>query len=64
MAIEDSGFGVSSISLRDNSIRTVTAATTLSILPSLHAVFSSDGKDNVISEETSFKQVWSAKPQC
>ena len=57
MAIEDSGFGVSSISLRDNSIRTVTAATTLSILPSLHAVFSSDGKDNVISEETSFNDV-------
>ena len=39
MAIEDSGFGVSSISLKDKSIRTVTAATTLSILPSLHAVF-------------------------
>lgn len=57
MAIEDSGFGVSSISLKDNSIRTVTAATTLSILPSLHAVFSSDGEDNVIREEQSFEDV-------
>jgi hypothetical protein len=57
MAIEDSGFGISSIVVRDNSIRTVTTATTLSILPSLHAVFSSDGKDNVISEETSFNDV-------
>lgn len=57
MAIEDSGFGVSSISLKDNSIRTVTAATTLSILPSLHAVFSSDGEDNVIREEPSFEDV-------
>lgn len=57
MAIEDSGFGISSIVVRDNSIRTVTTATTLSILPSLHAVFASDGKDNVISEETNFNDV-------
>lgn len=58
MAIEDSGFGVQSITLRDNSIRTVeNAAATLNILPSLHPVFTSDGKDNVISEENSLNTV-------
>lgn len=58
MAIEDSGFGVQSITLRDNSIRIVeNAAATLNILPSLHPVFTSDGKDNVISEENSLNTV-------
>ena len=57
MAIEDSGFGISSIVVRDNSVRTIASTTTLNILPSLHAVFSSDGKDNVISEETSYNNV-------
>ena len=58
MAIEDSGFGVQSITLRDNSVRVVeNAAATLNILPSLHPVFTSDGKDNVISEENSLNTV-------
>lgn len=57
MAIEDSGFGISSIVVRDNSVRTLTTSTSLSVLPSLHAVFSSDGKDNVISEVTNFNDV-------
>ena len=58
MAIEDSGFGVQSITLRDNSVRVVeNAAATLNILPSLHPIFSSDGKDNVISEENSLNTV-------
>lgn len=53
MAIEDSGFGIQSITLRDNSARTVPSApTSLSILPSLHPVFTSDGLDNAIVEET------------
>ena len=60
MAIEDSGFGVQSITLRDNSVRVVeNAAATLNILPSLHPVFTSDGKDNVISEENSLNTVQS-----
>ena len=57
MAIEDSGFGISSIQVIDNSIATVTATTTLNILPSLHPVFSSDGKDNKIVEMKSFNSV-------
>lgn len=53
MAIEDSGFGIQSITLRDNSARIVPSApTSLNILPSLHPVFTSDGKDNTIVEET------------
>ena len=55
--IEDSGFGVQSITLRDNSMRSIETTSTQSILPSLHPVFSSDGRDNVLSEETSFADV-------
>ena len=58
MAIEDSGFGVQSITLVDNSARIVDNATSvLNILPSLHPVFTSDGKDNKISEENSSNTV-------
>lgn len=53
MAIEDSGFGIQSITLRDNSARSVPSVqASLNILPSLHPVFASDGKDNTIVEET------------
>lgn len=57
MAIEDSGFGISGIVVKDKSVRTVTNSTSLSILPSLHAVFSSDGEDNVITEVSNFESV-------
>lgn len=57
MAIEDSGFGINSIELVDNSVATVGATTTLNILPSLHPVFSSDGPDNVITQPSSFNDV-------
>lgn len=59
MAIEDSGFGISSIVVQDNSIRTVTAGTTLNILPSLHPVFASDGKANKVVECGNFNEVLS-----
>lgn len=59
MAIEDSGFGISSIQVVDNSIATVAATTALNILPSLHPVFSSDGKDNKICEMKNFNSVLS-----
>ena len=57
MAIEDSGFGINSITLVDKSPRTVETLTTLAILPSMHPVFSSDGKDNELREVTSRDQV-------
>ena len=50
MAYDDSGFGITSIELRDESIRTVPQTTVLSIVPSLHPVFSSDGKNGVLIE--------------
>lgn len=59
MAIEDSGFGISSIVLQDNSIRTVSSTSSLGILSSIHPVFASDGKANKIVEVTSFNQVLS-----
>jgi hypothetical protein len=57
MAIEDSGFGISSIVLKDNSIRTIASTSSLGILSSIHPVFSSDGKANKIIEVSSFNQV-------
>lgn len=57
MAIEDSGFGISSIVLQDNSIRTVSSTSSLGILSSIHPVFASDGKANKIIEVSSFNQV-------
>lgn len=59
MAIEDSGFGISSIVLQDNSIRTVSSTSSLGILSSIHPVFASDGKANKIIEVSSFNQVLS-----
>ena len=50
MAYDDSGFGITSIEIRDESIRTVPQTTVLSIVPSLHPVFSSDGKNGVLIE--------------
>lgn len=53
MVIEDSGFGINSIEVIDNSIGSVSSTpVSHSILPSLHAVFASDGEDNVIREMT------------
>ena len=53
MVIEDSGFGINSIEVIDNSIGSVSSTpVSHSILPSLHAVFTSDGEDNVIREMT------------
>ena len=53
MGIEDSGFGVNSIEVIDNSIGSVSSTpVSHSILPSLHGVFTSDGEDNVIREMT------------
>lgn len=57
MAIEDSGFGVNSIKVIDNSVRTVAATSVLSIMPSIHPVFSSDGLDNKILENNSMDDV-------
>ena len=57
MAIEDSGFGISSILLKDNSIRTISSTSSLGILSSIHPVFASDGKANKIIEVSSFNQV-------
>lgn len=57
MAIEDSGFGIASIVLQDNSVRTITSTSSLGILSSIHPVFSSDGKANKIVEVSSFNQV-------
>lgn len=53
MVIEDSGFGINSIEVIDNSIGSVSSTPVAhSILPSLHAIFASDGEDNVIREMT------------
>lgn len=53
MAIEDSGFGINSIEVIDNSIGSVSSTpVSHTILPSLHPVFTSDGEDNVIREMT------------
>lgn len=53
MAIEDSGFGINSIEVIDNSIGSVSSApVSHAILPTLHGVFTSDGEDNVIREMT------------
>lgn len=53
MGIEDSGFGINSIEVIDNSIGSVSSTpVSHSILPSLHGVFASDGEDNVIREMT------------
>lgn len=53
MVIEDSGFGINSIEVIDNSIGSVSSTpVSHAILPSLHAVFTSDGEDNVIREMT------------
>lgn len=53
MVIEDSGFGINSIEVIDNSIGSVSSTpVSQSILPSLHGVFTSDGEDNVIREMT------------
>ena len=57
MAIEDSGFGVNSIKVVDNSVRTVAATSVLNIMPSIHPVFSSDGLDNKILENNSMDDV-------
>lgn len=46
--VEDLGFGISSITMKDNSIGSVTTPTVLNLLPSLHPIFSSDGIDNKI----------------
>ena len=54
--IEDSGFGINSIKLIDNSTAIAETTSSLAILPSLHAVFASDGKDNEIREITSRTQ--------
>lgn len=51
MAIEDSGFGINSIEVIDNSIGSVSSTpVSHAILPTLHGVFTSDGPDNVIRE--------------
>lgn len=51
MAIEDSGFGINSIEVIDNSIGSVSSTpVSHAILPTLHGVFTSDGEDNVIRE--------------
>lgn len=56
--IEDTGFGIESINLIDNSIATVSNATTIiNILSSIHPVFSSDGKDNKLVEKSSYSEV-------
>ena len=53
MAIEDSGFGINSIEVIDNSIGSVSSTpVSQTILPSIHAVFTSDGEDNVVREMT------------
>lgn len=48
--VEDTGFGINSMTMRDDSIATITNPTVLNILPSIHPVFSSDGIDNRIVE--------------
>lgn len=56
--IEDTGFGIESINLIDNSIATVSSANTIiNILSSIHPVFSSDGKDNKLVEKSNFADV-------
>ena len=55
--IEDSGFGIESLKVKDESIATITTNTVLNILPILAPVFSSDGLDNKLSEESSFADV-------
>lgn len=57
MAIEDTSFGIQSITLRDNSTRNIDTVTSLSILPSLHPIFSSDGPDNVLVEKSDYDEV-------
>ena len=55
----DSGFGVNSINVVDNSIATVsTTNTPLNILPSINPVFSSDGRDNILVEEKDKSEVY------
>lgn len=56
--IEDSGFGIESLNLVDNSIATLPAANTvINILSSIHPVFSSDGKDNKLVEMNNYSEV-------
>lgn len=56
--IEDTGFGIESINLIDNSIATVSSANTvINILSSIHPVFSSDGKDNKLVEINNYADV-------
>ena len=58
--IEDSGFGIESISLVDNSIATLSSTpTVINILSSIHPVFTSDGKDNKLVEKSSLSEVLS-----
>lgn len=57
MAIEDSGFGINSIEVIDNSIGSVSsAAVSHPILPTLHGVFTSDGEDNVVREMSGYAE--------
>lgn len=56
--IEDTGFGIESMNLVDNSIATLpTANTVINILSSIHPVFSSDGKDNKLVEISNYSDV-------
>lgn len=56
--IEDTGFGIESMNLVDNSIATLpTANTVINILSSIHPVFSSDGKDNKLVEMSNYSDV-------
>lgn len=56
--IEDSGFGIESLNLVDNSIASVSSANTvINILSSIHPVFSSDGKDNKLVEKNNYSEV-------
>lgn len=56
--IEDTGFGIESMNLVDNSIATLpTANTVINILSSIHPVFSSDGKDNKLVEMNNYSDV-------
>lgn len=56
--IEDTGFGIGSITLRDDSIGTISNPNTvINILSSIHPVFSSDGKDNKLVEMSDLSEV-------
>lgn len=56
----DSGFGINSIKVKDNSVATVASVgTTLSKLPSINPGFSSDGKDNKIVEISDTSDLYS-----